>query len=47
MSVDLSDSHENMDVEEHLKTYEGFVRATQIGTLAIAIILIFMAIFLI
>lgn len=47
MSVDLSDSHPAMDMEEHRKTYEGFVRATTIGTVAMVLLMILMAVFLV
>lgn len=37
----------DMDVEEHARTYKGFLAATKWGTVAVAVILIGMAIFLV
>jgi hypothetical protein len=47
MSVDTADGHQAMDYNEHLRTYEGFVR---IGTVLVgltALILLGMAFFLV
>lgn len=46
MSVDFSDSHPAMDMEEHKRTYDGFVKATKYGTIGCVILLILMAVFL-
>lgn len=46
MSVDMSDSHPEMDVEQHETTYEGFILATKICTVFIVLTLIAMAYFL-
>ncbi len=46
MSVDLSESHSAMDVEEHEKSYGLFVALTKWGTIGCVVLLILMAIFL-
>lgn len=46
MSVDLSNSHEAMDVKEHERTYNGFIALTKYGTIACIIIVALMAYFL-
>ncbi len=46
MSVDLSESHSAMDVDEHQKTYGLFVALTKWGTIGCVLLLVFMAIFL-
>ena len=46
MSVDLSQSHEAMDTGEHARTYDGFIKATKISTIAMVVILILLAAFL-
>ena len=47
MSVDTSEGHPEMDYAEHTRTYAGFVRGAIILTVVVALILIFMAIFLV
>ncbi len=47
MSVDTSDGHPAMDYEEHVRTYNGFMLFTKISIVALAILLIAMAIFLV
>lgn len=47
MSVDTSEGHPEMDYAEHMRTYAGFVRGSIILTVVVALILIFMAIFLV
>ncbi len=47
MSVDFSKSHEAMDMDEHRRTYSGFVRVTIICTAATVAVLALMAIFLV
>lgn len=46
MSVDLSDGNENMDYAQHKQTYDLFTGLVKYGTIAVAIILILMALFL-
>ncbi len=46
MTVDMSDSNENMDKEQHEGTYKLFITLFQYGTAAVIVILILMAIFL-
>ncbi len=46
MSVDMSGSHPDMDVEEHKATYEGFIRVSIILGVVIAVLLAGMAYFL-
>ena len=47
MSVDTSNGHPDMDYEEHQKTYEGFLKVSKYGTIAILAILALMAAFLV
>lgn len=47
MSVDTSEGHAAMDYEEHVRTYAGFMLATKIMVVSIAVILILMAITLV
>lgn len=47
MGVDLTGGHQDMDYEEHVRTYKGFVRGAQVLIVLVAIILIGMAIFLV
>lgn len=35
---------EDMDTQEHLQTYSGFLTATKYGTIAVVVILVLMAI---
>ena len=46
MSIDLSDSHPEMDVEQHKRTYDGFIAWSKYSAAAMAITLIAMAIFI-
>ena len=46
MAVDTTQGHEAMDYPEHIRTYNGFVKAFVWGTIAVAVILIGMAVFL-
>ncbi len=46
MSVDLSDSHPEMDVEQHKRTYDGFIALSKYSAAAMAITLIAMAVFI-
>lgn len=47
MGVDLSNSHPDMDVDQHKRTYDGFVILVKFSVAATAVILIAMAIFLV
>lgn len=47
MSVDTSRGHAAMDYDEHLRTYSGFIRGTIVLCVLVALILIFMAAFLV
>ncbi|MGH1351800.1 MAG: aa3-type cytochrome c oxidase subunit IV [Methyloligellaceae bacterium] len=46
MSVDMSGSHPDMDVEEHKATYEGFIRGSIILGVVVIALLVGMAYFL-
>jgi hypothetical protein len=46
MSVDMSQGNENMDYAQHQRTYDLFVGLVKYGSLAIILVLILMAIFL-
>ena len=46
MSIDTSEGHEAMDYPEHVRTYDGFIKATIWSTVAIILLLILMAVFL-
>ncbi|MGI9406680.1 MAG: aa3-type cytochrome c oxidase subunit IV [Hyphomicrobiaceae bacterium] len=46
MGVDTSGGHEAMDYPEHERTYAGFLKVTVWGTIAVVLILIGMAVFL-
>lgn len=47
MSIDTSDGHPAMDYKEHLRTYNGFLKASVILTVLIVLILFGMLIFLV
>ena len=47
MSVDTSDGHPAMDYAEHKRTYQGFMRAIQIGIVLVALLLIGMLVTLV
>lgn len=40
-------SENNFDIREHQRTYEGFVGLTKWGTIAVVLVLIGMAVFLV
>ncbi|MGV6871616.1 aa3-type cytochrome c oxidase subunit IV [Pseudochelatococcus sp. B33] len=42
----MAEDHVEMDYREHDRTYEGFIRLFKYGTVATAVVLILMAIFL-
>ena len=46
MGVDTSRGHKAMDYKEHEQTYELFTKLTLWGTVAVVVLLILMAIFL-
>ncbi len=46
MTVDLSEGNENMDYAQHQRTYGFFIGLVKYGTIAVVIILILMAFFL-
>ena len=46
MQIDPSEGHEAMDYPEHMRTYDGFIKAAIWGTAATVILLILMAVFL-
>jgi hypothetical protein len=46
MTVDMSESNENMDKAQHEDTYTLFIALLKYGTVACIAILVFMAIFL-
>jgi hypothetical protein len=47
MAVDTKGGHPAMDYAEHTRTYKAFVRATVIGVLLTALVLLGMLIFLV
>lgn len=47
MGVDTSGGHSAMDYAEHNRTYAGFLRFTQIGIVALVLLLAGMAFFLV
>jgi Bacterial aa3 type cytochrome c oxidase subunit IV len=42
MAVETSGGHPEMDYREHLRTYSGFLRATVIMVVLVALILLFL-----
>ena len=46
MTVDTSEGNENMDYAQHQRTYDFFIGLVKYGTIAVVIILILMAFFL-
>lgn len=46
MSVDTKDGHPAMDYNEHLRTYNGFLRATTISIVLVVLLLTWMLMFL-
>jgi hypothetical protein len=42
MAIDPAGGHPAMDYREHLRTYSGFVRATMIVIVLVALILLFL-----
>lgn len=47
MHVDTSKGHPDMDYREHVATYKGFLRFTQIGIVAMVLLLAGMFVFLV
>ena len=47
MGVDMSESHEAMDVQEHESTYGLFIKGTIGLTAAVVVLMILMALFLV
>jgi hypothetical protein len=46
VTVDTHGGHTAMDYEEHARTYSHFIKGVQISIVAIAVLLVLMAIFL-
>lgn len=46
MGIDTSKGHPAMDYPEHERTYKGFVKGATYGTIAMIVLLVGMAIFL-
>jgi Bacterial aa3 type cytochrome c oxidase subunit IV len=42
MAVDPSGGHPDMDYQEHLRTYSGFLRATIVLVVLVAVVLLFL-----
>jgi hypothetical protein len=42
MAVETSGGHPDMDYQEHMRTYSGFLRATVIMVVLVALILLFL-----
>ena len=40
--IDTSDGRKTMDYPEHIRTYQGFIRATVILCVVVALILVFL-----
>lgn len=47
MSIDTSRGHEAMDYKEHTRTYNGFIRMTQISVVFLIVLLVGMYVFLV
>jgi hypothetical protein len=47
MHIDPSKGHPDMDYKEHMSTYQGFLRFTQIGVVALVLLMIAMYVFLV
>lgn len=47
MAVDLTGGHEDMDYEEHRRTYKAFLTGAQVLVVGVAILLVGMALFLV
>ncbi len=47
MNLDTSGGHPAMDYNEHFRTYKGFIRLTIASVIALVILLILMAAFLV
>jgi Bacterial aa3 type cytochrome c oxidase subunit IV len=47
MSIDTSRGHEAMDYKEHVSTYSGFIRITQIAVVFLIVLLVGMYVFLV
>jgi hypothetical protein len=47
MAVETEGGHKAMDYPEHIRTYNGFVRGTVILTVFVALLLLFMLVWLV
>ena len=47
MKLDTSEAHKDMDYDEHIRTYRGFIRLTQISIALLIILLGGMYLFLV
>ena len=47
MSIDTSKGHPAMDYKEHINTFNGFWKATQILVVLVALVLVFMLVTLV
>jgi hypothetical protein len=47
MSIDTSGGHEAMDYKEHVSTYNGFIRITQVSVVFLVVLLTGMYVFLV
>jgi uncharacterized membrane protein len=47
MSIDTSRGHDAMDYKEHVGTYNGFIRMTQIAVVFLIVLLVGMYVFLV
>ena len=47
MSIDTSEGHKAMDYREHLRTYDGFLKGALVLIALVALILVWMLIFLV
>ncbi len=47
MSIETSDGHPSMDYHEHVRTYHGFLIACKYSIIAMVVLLVLMAVFLV
>lgn len=47
MTIDTSDGHKAMDYNEHIRTYDGFLKGTVVLVVLVALILFGMLVFLV
>lgn len=45
MSIDMSGASPKMDYDEHFRTYAGFLKSAQYGTVAVILVLLLLLMF--